>query len=259
MKIAVLVKQVPGGDSPLRISDDQLWVREENVNFITNESDSYAVEEALQLKETLGEGEVVAVSLGPERTQRTIREALAKGADRGIFISDMESDYLDILSLSKVLASVFKEEKFDLILSGLQSDDHGNSQLGLLLAELLNMSHATLVMGTEIQNNESIKVKRELESGWFQWTELDLPASLTIQSGINTPRYSSLRGIMMVKNKPIDKLTANEITTEKLTPPVKLNKIYIPKKAKETTYLDGSPDEISEKLVDIFKYEIKVF
>ena len=118
MKIAVLVKQVPGGDSPLRISDDQLWVREENVNFITNESDSYAVEEALQLKETLGEGEVVAVSLGPERTQRTIREALAKGADRGIHIEESYPYASDPLQIARIIASALEGEQFDLILTG---------------------------------------------------------------------------------------------------------------------------------------------
>ncbi len=120
------------------------------------------------------------------------------------------------------------------------------------------MSHASLVMGTEIQNDTSIKVKRELENGWFQWTELDLPTSLTIQSGINTPRYASLQGIMKMKNKPIDELTENDIKTGGLMPKVKLNNIYIPEKVKETIYLDGSPDEISQKLVDLFKNEIKV-
>jgi len=257
MKICVLIKQVPDKNSPLTISGDHLSLLDSNITWASNESDLYALEEALLLKEAHG-GEVVVCTLGTESALQVVKDGLAKGADRGIFISDAEFNSLDILSLSKVFASAFKDERFDLILSGLQSDDHGNSQLGLLLAELLNMSHATLVMSTEIQNDKSIKVKRELESGWFQWTELDFPASLTIQSGINTPRYSSLRGIMMMKNKPIDKLTANEITTEKLIPQVKLNKIYIPEKAKETTYLDGSPDEISEKLIDIFKNEIKV-
>ena len=257
MKICVLIKQIPDKNSPLTIADDHLSLLDSNITWVSNESDMYALEEALLLKEAHG-GEVIVCTLGGESASQVIKDGLAKGADRGIFISDTQFNSLDILSLSKVFASVFKDEQFDLILSGLQSDDHGNSQLGLLLAESLNMSHATLVMGTEIKNDKSIKVKRELESGWFQWTELDFPASLTIQSGINTPRYSSLRGIMMMKNKPIDKLTVNEITTDALTPQVELKKIYIPEKEKETTYLDGSVDEISEKLVDILKNEIKV-
>jgi len=257
MKICVLIKQVPDKNAPLTIADDYLSLLDSNITLVSNESDLYALEEALLLKESL-DAEVVVCTLGSESALQVIKDGLCKGADRGILISDKKFDSLDILSLSKVFASALKEEKFDLILSGLQSDDHGNSQLGLLLAELLNMSHATLVMGTEIQKDKSIKVKRELESGWFQWTELDFPASLTIQSGINTPRYATLRGIMAMKKKPIDTLTLNEITIGELTPQVKLKKMYIPKKEKVTTYLDGSPDEISEKLVNIFKNEIKV-
>ena len=257
MKICVLIKQVPDKNSHLSISDDQLSISETNITWVSNESDNYALEEALIIKEAHG-GEVVACTLGKESAGQVLKDAMAKGADRSIFISDPKFDSLDILSLAKIIASALKEENFDLILSGLQSDDQGNSQLGLLIAELLNMSHATLVMGTEIINDSTIKVKRELESGWFQWTELTLPASISIQSGINTPRYATLKGIMMVKNKTVDKITSNEISNGDWTPKVSLNKIYIPEKAKETTYLDGSPDEISEKLVDIFKNEIKV-
>jgi len=257
MKICVLIKQVPDKNSPLSISDDQISISETNITWVSNESDNYALEEALIIKEAHG-GEVVACTLGKESAGQVLKDAMAKGADRSIFISDPKFDSLDILSLAKIIASALKEENFDLILSGLQSDDQGNSQLGLLIAELLNMSHATLVMGTEIINDSTIKVKRELESGWFQWTKLTLPASISIQSGINTPRYATLKGIMMVKNKTVDKITSNEISNGDWTPKVSLNKIYIPEKAKETTYLDGSPDEISEKLVDIFKNEIKV-
>ena len=257
MKICVLIKQVPDKNSPLSISDDQISISETNITWVSNESDNYALEEALIIKEAHG-GEVVACTLGKESAGQVLKDAMAKGADRSIFISDPKFDSLDILSLAKIIASALKEENFDLILSGLQSDDQGNSQLGLLIAELLNMSHATLVMGTEIINDSTIKVKRELESGWFQWTELTLPASISIQSGINTPRYATLKGIMMVKNKTVDKITSNEISNGDWTPRASLNKIYIPEKAKETTYLDGSPNEITEKLVDIFKNEIKV-
>ena len=257
MKICVLIKQVPDKNSPLSISDDQISISETNITWVSNESDNYALEEALIIKEAHG-GEVVACTLGKESAGQVLKDAMAKGADRSIFISDPKFDSLDILSLAKIIASALKEENFDLILSGLQSDDQGNSQLGLLIAELLNMSHATLVMGTGILNDSTIKVKRELESGWFQWTELTLPASISIQSGINTPRYATLKGIMMVKKKTVDKITSNEISNGDWTPRASLNKIYIPEKAKETIYLDGSPDEISEKLVNIFKTEIKV-
>ena len=113
-------------------------------------------------------------------------------------------------------------------------------------------------MGTEIDGNESIKVKRELENGWFQWSKLDLPASLSIQSGINTPRYASLKGIMAMKKKTIDKFTVDELGCSEINSKVNLEKIYIPQKSKSTEYIDGNPSEIAEKLVDIFKNEMKV-
>ena len=257
MKICVLIKQVPDKDSPLTIAEDNLSLVENNITWVSNESDNYALEEALRIKESHG-GEVVVCTLGSESARQVLKDAMAKGADRSIFLSDSQFDSLDILSLAKVFTSALKDGNFDLILSGLQSDDQGNAQLGILIAELLNMSHASLVMGAEVQNNNTIKVKRELESGWFQWTTLSLPASISIQSGINTPRYATLKGIMMVKNKTTDQLSAHDIGIENLTPNITLEKLYVPKKSKETIFIDGSPDEIVEKLVDVFKNEIKV-
>ncbi len=255
MKIAVLVKQVPGGDSPLRISDDHLWVKEENVNFVTNESDSYAVEEALRLKEKSGEGEVVAVSLGPdraERAQRAIREALSKGADRGIHIEEAYPYSSDPLQIARVLSEALKEEHFDLILSGLQSDDFGFGQVGVLLGEMLGMTTATLVMATELSDGK-LKVKRELEAGWFQWVSLTLPASISIQSGINTPRYPSLKGIMGAKKKEIRSVAA-ESGTE---PAQSISKVYIPQKTKRTEMIEGTVDQQVERLVDVLKKDIR--
>ena len=253
MKIAVLVKQVPGGDSPLRISDDQLWVKEENINFITNESDSYAVEEALQLKENLGEGEVVAVSLGPDRTQRTIREALSKGADRGIHIEESYPYASDPLQIARTFAIAPEGEKFDLILTGLQSDDFGFGQVGVLLGEMLGMSTATLVIATELADGK-IKVKRELESGWFQWVNLDLPASISIQSGINTPRYPSLKGIMGAKKKELKQVTADSSDEAKQS----ISKVYIPQKIKRTEIIEGTVDQQVERLVDVLKKDLRI-
>ena len=257
MKICVLIKQVPDKNTSLTIAEDNCSLEENNITWVSNESDNYALEEALVMKENHG-GEVVVCTLGKESARQILKDAMAKGADRSIFLSDSQFDNLDILTLGKVFASALKDEKFDLILSGLQSDDKGNSQLGLILAELLNMSHASLVMGTEIQNDNTIKVKRELEGGWFQWTKLSLPSSISIQSGINTPRYATLKGIMMVKNKTTDQLSAQDISVENFSSLVTLEKLYIPEKSKETIFIDGSPDEIAGKLVDIFKNEIKV-
>ena len=207
MKICVLVKQVPDKNDEIKLDQNHKSVDKNNFNFVTNESDNYAVEEALLIKERLG-GEVTVCTYGSESSIQVVKDALSKGADRGIFIENDQNEDYDILNISKIFKSAFKDENFDLILSGLQSDDIGNGQLGVLMAEHLQMSHGSLVMETETSDNTKIKVKRELENGWFQWSELDLPASLTIQSGINKPRYASLRGIMMMKKKPIQTIKA---------------------------------------------------
>ena len=256
MKICVLMKQVPDKDAALKINATGLGIDTADLTFVTNESDSYALEEALLLKESHG-GEVVVCTLGADSSLQVIKDALSKGADRGLFLRDDAFNNLDILSLSKVFVAALKDENFDLIFSGLQSDDVGNGQLGLLIAEHLNTSHASLVMETEMVGDTTIKAKRELESGWFQWTELDFPASLTIQSGINTPRYASLRGIMMMKKKTIDTKSAKDLGLS-LTSKTSTTKMYIPEKSKETVFFDGSPDEIAEKLVNVLKNEIKV-
>ena len=201
MKIAVLVKQVPGSESSLPIKDDQKWIDENTASYVMNPPDNYAIEEALLIKEKLGEGEVVIISKGPDRIQKVIREGLAKGADRAIHLKE-DTMLTDPLSIAKSFSTVLKNENFDLILTGLQSDDTGMGQTGVLIGEILGTSTATLVIETDIQENK-VRVKRELESGWFQWITLPLPASLSIQSGLNNPRYPSLKGIMGAKRKDI--------------------------------------------------------
>ena len=253
MKIAVLVKQVIGSESALDISSDQEWIDESNATFVMNPPDNYAIEEAMQIKEKLGDGEVVIVSMGPQRVQKVIREGLSKGADRGIHIEIQESKNIDPLEVAKNICNSIEQENFDLILSGLQSDDTGMGQTGVLIGELLNMSTATLAIETDI-DQETIKVKRELESGWFQWVTLDYPASVSIQSGINQPRYPSLKGIMGAKKKEI-KVVAASIEDSKQN----LDKIFFPKKSKETEVIDTDVDASVDRIVDILRSEIKAF
>ena len=256
MKICVLLKQVPEKDVDIKIKDDGKLVDLDNVNMVINECDNYALEEALLIKETLG-CEVIVCSFGIESTNQVIKDALSKGADRGILINN-DTDYApDILSISKFLKTILEKEKFDLILSGLQSDDIGNGQLGILMAELLDMSHASLVMETKIESEKSIEVKRELENGWFQWTTLNLPASISIQSGINKPRYASLRGIMMMKKKTIDILPLSELIENKENKST-IETIYIPKKSTDTVIIEGEADDIANKIIHILKEEIRI-
>ena len=252
MKIAVLIKQVPGAESPLQISSDQKWVDESAVAYVMNESDNYALEEALQIKEAHGEGEVVAVSLGPDRVQKTVREALAKGADRAIHIKMDTVEAIDPLVTAGHFKNSLEEENFDLIFTGLQSDDLGMGQTGVILGEMLGMTTASLVMATEVSAG-NIKVKRELEAGWFQWVSLSLPASITIQSGLNTPRYPSLKGIMGAKKKQIKVIEGEGADTGQ-----SMVKMYLPQSEKQTIMIEGSADQVVEKLMDSFRNNINV-
>ena len=259
MKIVVLMKQVPNEDAAIKVDSSNKSIIEDNVTFITNEPDTYGLEEALLMKEKVESiDEVVVCSMGPPSCQQTIKDALAKGADRGIFINNPNQSNQDPLSRAKIIAKVLEKENFDIVLSGLQSDDDGYAQLGILLAELLEMNHASLVMGAEFIDDSTVKVKRELESGWFQWSELKLPISLTIQSGLNQPRYASLKGIMGVKKKTIDIFEVSDLGLNDIDSKTELVKLFTPVKTKTTEYIDGSTDEIVEKLVGIMKNEIKV-
>jgi electron transfer flavoprotein beta subunit len=249
MNIIVCIKQVPAKDAPLAISGN--WIRESDIGFEMNEPDSYALEEALRLKEKHG-GEVVALSFGPERLKQTIKEALAKGADRGIHIADDNFAQLDPLGMAKVLAAAIGKEKFDLVLTGLQSDDHGF----VLLAALLNLPHATIIMQIDVQDGK-MKLKRELEAGWFQWIECPLPAVLSIQSGINKVRYATLKGIMAAKKKEIATISRESLGVT-LEPTQKIEKIYVPTKTKKTEFLTGAPKEVAAKLVEKLKFEARV-
>jgi electron transfer flavoprotein beta subunit len=253
VKIIVCIKQVPAKDAPLAIAGS--WIKESDIGFEMNEPDSYALEEALRLKETHG-GEVIVLSLGPERVKQTIKEALAKGADRGIHIADDNFAQLDPLGSAKILAAAIAKENADLVLTGLQSDDHGFGQTGVLLAALLDRPHATIIMQIEVQDGK-MNLKRELEAGWFQRIECPLPAVLSIQSGINKVRYATLKGIMAAKKKEIATLTRESLGVL-IEPTQKIEKIYVPTKTKKTEFITGSPKEVAARLVEKLKFEARV-
>ena len=231
------------------------WINESDIGFETNEPDTFALEEALQLKEKHG-GNVVALTLGPERVKHTIQEALAKGADRAIHIADDHFAQLDPLGTAKVLAAVIAKEQYDLVLTGLQSDDCGFGQTGVLLAGLLNLPHATIIMQIVVQDGQ-LKLKRELEAGWFQWIECPLPAVLSIQSGINKVRYATMKGIIAAKKKKTLTLPKESLGVI-VEPTEKIERIYAPTRTKKTEFLTGTPKEMAVKLVQKLKEERRV-
>jgi electron transfer flavoprotein beta subunit len=255
MKIIVAIKQVPERDAQVRIDAAGKWIDESGLQWALNESDAYALEEALQLKEKNG-GEVVVVTAGPERVGPTIREALAKGADRAIQIACDDLGSRDALGVARLLAAAIKPENPDLVLTGLQSEDLGLGQTGVIVAELLGLPHATLILQVE-KTEAGIKVKRELEEGWFQSVELPTPAVLTIQSGGNKLRYATLMGIKKAKTKEVRAITAAELAVN-AAPVVVLERIALPQKQKTTQMLPGSAKDAAAALVEKLKFEARV-
>ena len=255
MKIIVAIKQVPVRDSQLRVDADGRWIQEDDLGFEINEPDAYALEEALQLKEKHG-GEVIALCAGPSRATQTIREALAKGADRAIHIEDDNLKQLDTLGIASLLAAAIRSESPDLVLTGLQSDDLGYGQTGVVLAELLGVPHATIIMQVE-KLEASIKVKRELEDGWFQFMEMPLPAVLTIQSGINKLRYATLMGIKKAKSKEIRSVPVAQLGAVPAATAV-LERVYVPQKSKQTQIFEGDAKTVAAQLVEKLKFEVRV-
>lgn len=255
MKILVCIKQVPQKDAPLKLNESGTWIRED-VSYEVNEPDKFALEEAVRLKEKHG-GEVVVISAGPARARQVLMDGLAKGADRAIHLEDDRFVTLDALNIAKAFAAAIKDEQFDLIFTGLQSDDYGYAQTGVLLAQLQGWPHATIIMKIE-KTDGGIRVKRELEAGFFQFVQLPLPAVLTIQSGLNTPRYASLIGIKQAKNKPLRKVTWDEVSSALTANLQKVERLYVPQKTKKTEYIDGSPAEVAKKLVEKLRNEVRV-
>ncbi len=256
MKIVVCIKQVPSRDFTLRVSSAGKWIEENDLTYEINEPDAYALEEALQLKEKHG-GEVVALCAGPARASQTVREALAKGADRAIHIEEENLGAFDLLGTARLLAAALQPEAADLILTGLQSDDLGYGQTGVVLAELLGLPHATIIMQVEKQNG-SIRVKRELEEGWFQHVEMPLPALLTIQSGINRLRYATLMGIKKAKTKEVKRFTASGLKITPGSAGIVIERVYLPERSKRTQLFEGSPKEAAAQLVEKLRFEARV-
>jgi electron transfer flavoprotein beta subunit len=255
MKIIVAIKQVPERDAQVHIDAAGRWIDESDLQYAMNEPDAYALEEALQLKEKAG-GEVIVMSAGPERVGQTIREALAKGADRAIHLLCDDLAARDALGVARLLAAAIQPESPDLILTGLQSEDLGLGQTGVIVAELLGLPHASLILHVET-TDAGLKVKRELEEGWFQSIELPTPAVLTIQSGGNKLRYATLMGIKRARTKEVRTVNAADLGGYG-APVVVLEQITLPRKQKSTQMLSGSAKEAAAALVEKLKFEARV-
>src|SRR5580704_15554702 len=257
MKIAVCIKQVVTREWQVRVDEAKTWVRDRDASWELNEPDAYALEEALRLKEQHG-GEVIAVSAGPARVSQVIREALARGADRAIHVEGDALATADAWATADALAAAIKDEHVDLVLTGLQSDDQGFAQVGVVLAERLGIAHSTIIMEVQVDASTAVRpglrVKRELEGGWFQWIAMPLPAVLTIQSGINQLRYATLKGIMAAKKKEIRAVAP----AAAVAPHQRIAALYPPEKSKKTQIITGSPAEAAKELVRRLREDARV-
>ncbi len=255
MKIMVCLKQVPHQDARLDVDPSGVWIQESNIKFEINSYDTYALEEALQIKDK-GDAEVFVVSVGPERVTQALRTALGMGADRAVHVKDPAVEGSDPLGLAKVLAAVAKAEQPDLVFAGLMSDDANYSAIPPMLAELLGMPHTTAAVKVE-RSGDKLVVDREIEGGANEVVELQTPCVVAVQTGINQVRYASLKGIMAAKKKPLDVKTVADLGLEgqvgAAAAKVSVVKIASPPKGDRAQILSGSTDQVVSGLIGKIK------
>jgi len=254
MKAVVLVKQVPNTDSPFRINGAGTWVDEGNLTYSLNDYDRYALEEVLRLKDAGRVAEVVVLTAGPERAASALRTCLATGADRALHIKDDALAGADPLSVARAVAAAVKDGEFSLILAGLQADDDNYMQIGPFVARLLDRPCATAVTRLESKDGATVRVERELENNRLQIVDLMLPAVITVQTGINEPRYPSLKGIMAAKKKEIRTLTLADLGIDPASVAAsaarfRTVRLAPPPKGKGAEILSGPADQIARELV----------
>lgn len=263
MRIAVCVKQVPDADARLRVARDGRWIEEQDLRFLVNESDEYALEEGLRIAEATG-GEVIVFSLGPARVQEALRKALAMGAARAVHLADDAFAGGDALATGRALAAAVRREDVGLVLTGSQSDDLGYGATGSVLAGELGWPHAWLVMGIEVEDGgSSARVTREMESGKNEIFRLPLPAVLEVQAGLNHPRYASLKGIMAAKRKPIDQVTAADLGLDPSAvgaagSRLEVLSVAFPESGAGAQILEGDAATAARALVDKLRREARV-
>ena len=256
MKILVCLKQVPHQDARLDVNADGSWIKEDGIKFEINSYDTFALEEALRIKDADPASEVVVASIGPERVTQALRTALGMGADRAVHVKDPAVDGSDALGIARILAAVAKEVGPDVVLMGLMSEDSNASAVPPMLAELMGVPHATAVVKAE-KGASGFRVERELEGGALEVVDLPNPCLLAGQTGLNQVRYASLKGIMAAKKKPLDVKTAEALglagKVGASAAKAKIRKIYPPPKGEGAEILTGNADEVVAKLVGKIK------
>jgi|SRR5581483_9338711 len=263
MRIAVCIKQVPDTEARLRVRGDGSWVEEDDLPFVINESDEYALEEGIALAEKTG-GEVVVFTIGPARAAEALRKALAVGAARAVHLSNAAFLRGDAISTGQALAAAIAREQCDIVFTGSSSDDLGYAATGSVLAATLDWPHAWLVMGFQLEEGgKTCRVVREMESGKNELLRIQLPAVIEVQAGINHPRYASLKGIMAAKKKPIADIGPADLGLDPQSlgaegAIVELVSVRFPQSGAGAQILPGDAPAAAKALVDKLRNEARV-
>ncbi len=256
MKILVCIKQVPDMESRFRIDGDGIWYNENDLAWRLNEYDEYAVEQAVQLKEQVGgDSDLTVLSIGPERVKEALKKALAMGADRGVHVKDDAYFQRDPYSIASIIAEFARDQGFDVVFTGMQSQDRGSAQVGVLLAGMLGLPSVTTIVDFAFADGV-ISAKRELEGGLKAVVKVRTPALVTCQLGLNTPRYPTLPNIMKAKKKEMRTIEVGELL--KVEGRVQVEKMFVPEKRKGGLVLEGDINELADKLVRILKEKTTV-
>ena len=254
MQLLVCIKQVPDMESKFKIDADGVWYDRSDLAWRMNEYDEYGVEQAVQLKEQTG-ADLTVLCIGPDQVKETMKKALAMGCDRGVHIADDLSCLRDPFEIASMITAFAQDKKFDLIFTGMQSQDRGSGQVGGMVAEMLAISAVTTIVDFAFVDDK-ITVKRELEGGVKAQVETSRPALVTCQLGLNTPRYPTLPNIMKAKKKELLSIPAKELM--KPSGLQKTVKIVFPEKMKGGLILEGEVADIADRLIKALKEKTSV-
>ncbi|MDR2548770.1 MAG: electron transfer flavoprotein subunit beta/FixA family protein [Desulfobulbus sp.] len=254
MNILICIKQVPDMESKFKINGEGTWYDRADLAWRMNEYDEYAVEQAVRLKEQVKDADLTVLCIGPDQVTESIKKALAMGCDRGVHITDPDSSQREPITIATMIAGFAKDKNFDIIFTGMQSQDRGSAQVGVMVAELLGIPAVTTIVDFAYDNG-SIQVKRELEGGSKALVTATAPVVLTCQLGLNTPRYPTLPNIMKAKKKELLALSPD---TGGIDARQETTACYFPEKKGGGLVLEGEIPELADKLIQLLKEKTSV-
>ena len=256
MKILVCIKQVPDMESKFKIDGDGTWYDQADLAWRMNEYDEYGVEQAVRLKEQVGDADLTVLCIGSDRVKETMKKALAMGCDRGAHILDENVSGKEPYQIASSIAAFAKGKDFDAVFTGMQSQDRGSAQVGILTAELLGLPSVSTIVDFEYQDDGVVNLKRELEGGIKSLVSLKLPALFTCQLGLNKPRYPTLPNIMKAKKKELLTVPIEDLTT--VEPRQQTAEIFLPEKKGGGLVLEGDISELTDELIRILKEKTSI-